>query len=54
MRSFAIMKDIFKLFIFIVVAAFLLGFVFSFLFKIGILLLIGLGVLYLIRKVFVD
>lgn len=46
--------DILKLIIVVIVAAFLLGFVFSFLFKVGIILLIGLGVLYLFRKVFVE
>ena len=54
MRSIQIMGSIFKLIIGIIILAFLLGFVFSFLFKIGILLLIGLGVLYLVRKVFFD
>ena len=46
------MSDIFRLIIGVIIAAVLLGFVFSFLFKVGILLLIGLGVLYLFKKVF--
>lgn len=48
------MSDIIKLVLGIIVAAWLLGFVFSFLFKVGILLVLGLGVLYLFRRVFVD
>ena len=46
------MNDIIKLILGVMVVAFLLSFVFGFLFKIGILLLIGLGVLYLFKKVF--
>ncbi len=48
------MSDIIKLVLGIIIAAWLLGFVFSFLFKVGILLVLGLGVLYLFRRVFVD
>ncbi|GAB5524009.1 MAG: hypothetical protein Roseis2KO_18810 [Roseivirga sp.] len=48
------MSDIIKLVLGIIIAAWLLGFVFSFLFKVGILLMLGLGVLYLFRRVFVD
>lgn len=48
------MGDIVKIFLAVIVAAFLLGFLFSFLFKVGIILLIGLGILYLFRKVFLD
>lgn len=48
------MSDVIKLVLGIIVAAWLLGFVFSFLFKVGILLVLGLGVLYLFRRVFVD
>ena len=46
------MGGLFKLILVIILAAFLLGFVFSFLFKAGVLLLIGLGVIYLFKKVF--
>ena len=46
------MGDLFKLILGMILVAFLLGFVFSFLFKAGVLLLIGLGVLYLFKKVF--
>ena len=46
------MSDILKLFLGLIVVAFLLSFVFGILFKVGIILLIGLGVLYLFKKVF--
>jgi len=46
------MSDIIKLVLGVMVVAFLLSFVFGFLFKVGILLLVGLGVLYLYKKVF--
>ena len=46
------MSGLFKLILAVILVVFLLGFVFSFLFKAGVLLLIGLGVLYLFKKVF--
>jgi hypothetical protein len=48
------MGDLIKLILAVIIAAFVLGFVFSFLFKVGILMLLGLGILYLFRRVFVD
>lgn len=54
MRSLSHMGNVIKVFVAIVVIAFLFGFIFSFLFKVGIILLVGLGILYLIRKVFLD
>lgn len=48
------MGDLIKGILAIILIVFVFGFVFSILFKIGIILLIGLGVLYLIRKVFID
>lgn len=46
------MSNLIRLILGVMVVAFLLSFVFGFLFKVGILLLIGLGVLYLFKKVF--
>lgn len=46
------MSGLFKLILGMILLIFLLGFLFNFLFKLGILLLIGLGVLYLFKKVF--
>lgn len=46
--------DLLKSAVIIIVIVFLLGTVFSFLFKVGIILLIALGVLYLIKKVFLE
>lgn len=48
------MSDLIKLILGVIIAAFVLGFVFRFLFKLGVLLLLGLGVLYLFRRVFVN
>lgn len=48
------MGDLIKLILTVIIAAFVLGFVFSFLFKVGILMLLGLGILYLFRRVFVN
>ena len=48
------MGDLIKGILAIVLIVFVFGFIFSFLFKVGIILLIGLGILYLIRKVFID
>ncbi len=48
------MGDIIKGILAIILIVFVFGFVFNILFKIGIILLIGLGILYLIRKVFID
>lgn len=46
--------DVLKAVLLIIVAVFLFGFVFSFLFKVGIILLIALGVVYLIKKIFFE
>ncbi len=46
--------DLIKSFLILILLVFLFGFVFGILFKIGIILLIFLGVLYLIRKVFLE
>jgi len=48
------MGDIIKGILAIILIVFVFGFVFNILFKIGVILLIGLGILYLIRKVFID
>ena len=48
------MGDLIKGILAIILIVFVFGFIFSFLFKVGIILLIGLGILYLIRKVFID
>ena len=54
MKGFYIMGDIIKLFLAVIVIAFIFSFVFGFLFKVGLILLVGLGVLYLFKKVFRD
>ncbi len=46
--------NVLKTALFIIVVVFLFGFLFSFLFKVGLILLIVLGILYLIKKVFVE
>lgn len=48
------LTDVIKAAILIIVAVFLFGFLFSFLFKVGIILLIALGALYLIKKIFYE
>jgi len=47
-------NELLKNILIIIVAVFLFGIVFSFLFKVGVILLIGLGVLYLFKKIFVE
>ena len=49
-----IVSDVLKAALIILVAVFLFGFVFSFLFKVGIILLIVLAALYLIKKIFIE
>lgn len=46
--------DIIKAALILIIAVFLFGFVFGILFKVGIILLIALGILYLIKKIFVE
>lgn len=46
--------DLLKSALIIIAIIFLFGMLFSFLFKVGVILLIALGVLYLIKKVFFD
>lgn len=48
------MGDVIKGILAIALIVFVFGFVFSFLFKVGVILLMALGILYLIRKVFID
>jgi len=47
-----ITADTIKAALFILVAVFLFGFIFSFLFKVGLSLPMVLGVIYLVKKIF--
>ena len=46
------MSDLIKLLLFVAIAFFLLGFIFSILFKIGIVVLGAMGVVYLYNSLF--
>ena len=46
------MSNLIRMILGIMVVVFVLSIMFSFLFKVGVLLLIGLGVLYLFKRVF--
>lgn len=43
-----------KVALIVVLTIFLFGFVFRFLFKVGLIVLLALGILYLFKKVFAD
>ncbi|MEO1254507.1 MAG: hypothetical protein AAFY41_06430 [Bacteroidota bacterium] len=46
--------DILKAALVIIIAVFLFGFIFNFLFRVGIILLIALGAIYLVKKILFD
>ncbi|GEM_PF-1856145 len=46
--------DLIRMTLILIVGVFLLSIAFNVLFKIGVILLLALGILYLIRKVFFD
>ena len=46
--------DLIKAALVLIAVVFLLSYLFGFLFKVGVLLLIGLGVLYLVKRVFFE
>ena len=46
--------DLIKAVLILIAAIFLLSILFGFLFKVGVLLLIGLGIMYLVKRVFFE
>jgi len=46
--------ELFKNLLIIIIAIFLFGIVFNLLFKVGLILLLALGILYLFKKVFAE